>query len=64
MERTYLSLVVAVLGIALPSMVLGPLMRYFFGVQLKWLPVVGWGTLDKMIMPGCRRLGKTTVFLA
>ncbi len=47
----YLLMLVAVLGIALPSMVLGPLMRYFFGVRLKWLPVVGWGTPDKMIMP-------------
>ena len=47
----YLLMLVAVLGIALPSMVLGPLMRYFFGVQLKWLPVVGWGSPDKMIMP-------------
>ena len=47
----YLLTLVAVLGIALPSMVLGPLMRYFFGVRLKWLPVVGWGTVDKMIMP-------------
>ncbi len=47
----YVLMLVAVLGIALPSMVLGPLMRYFFGVKLKWLPVVGWGTVDKMIMP-------------
>ena len=47
----YLLLLIAVLGIALPSMVLGPLMRYFFGVRLKWLPVVGWGTPDKIIMP-------------
>ena len=47
----YLLMLVAVLGIALPSMVLGPLMRYTFGVQLKWLPVVGWGTPEKMIMP-------------
>ena len=45
------SMIFGVVGIALPSMVLGPLMRYFFGVQLKWLPVVGWGTADKMIMP-------------
>ncbi|MBQ8161596.1 MAG: ABC transporter permease, partial [Clostridia bacterium] len=47
----YLLMIIAVLGIALPSMVLGPLMRYFFGVKLGWLPVVGWGTPDKMIMP-------------
>lgn len=47
----YLFMLVAVLGIAMPSMVLGPLMRYFFGVKLAILPVTGWGTFKKMIMP-------------
>jgi oligopeptide transport system permease protein len=47
----YLLMLVAVLGIAMPSMVLGPLMRYLFGVKLALLPVTGWGTLKKMIMP-------------
>ncbi len=47
----YLLMVIAVLGIALPSMVLGPLLRYLLGVQWKILPVVGWGSAQKMIMP-------------
>lgn len=47
----YLLMLVAVLGIAMPSMVLGPLMRYLFGVKLALLPVTGWGTFKKMIMP-------------
>ncbi len=47
----YFFMLVAVLGIAMPSMVLGPLMRYLFGVKLALLPVTGWGSLQKMIMP-------------
>lgn len=39
----YLLMVVAVLGIALPSMVLGPILRMIFGVKLGILPVTGWG---------------------
>lgn len=47
----YILMVVAVLGIALPSMVLGPLLRYFFGVKLMWLPVAGWGSIKQTILP-------------
>ncbi len=47
----YLLMVVAILGIALPSMVLGPLMRYLFGVKLGWLPVSGWGNANQIILP-------------
>jgi oligopeptide transport system permease protein len=47
----YLLMVVAVLGIALPSMVLGPIIRYLFGVKLQILPVSGWGSFSQMIMP-------------
>lgn len=47
----YLLMLVAILGIALPSMVLGPIVRYFFGVKLQILPVSGWGSFSQMIMP-------------
>jgi oligopeptide transport system permease protein len=47
----YILMIVAVLGIALPSMVLGPLLRYFFGVKLMILPVSGWGSVKQTIMP-------------
>ena len=33
---------VAVLGIALPSFVVGPLLALTFGLHLRWLPVAGW----------------------
>ncbi len=47
----YCLMILAVLGIALPSMVLGPILRLIFGVWLRWLPVTGWGTVDKMVLP-------------
>ncbi len=47
----YLLMIFAILGIALPSMVIGPLLRFFFGVQLRLLPVGGWGTFPHLIMP-------------
>ena len=47
----YVLMVFAILGIALPSMVIGPIIRYLFGVQLRWLPVGGWGKWQQVIMP-------------
>ena len=47
----YILMVVSVVGIAFPSVVLGPLVRYFFGVKLAFLPVTGWGSLQHIIMP-------------
>lgn len=47
----YLLMVVAVLGIALPSMVLGPILRMIFGVKLGILPVTGWGKPNQIILP-------------
>ena len=48
----YVLMVFAILGIALPSMVVGPLIRYLFGVLLRWLPVGGWGkSWQQVVMP-------------
>lgn len=47
----YILLVFAVVCVALPSMVVGPLMRYILGAQLQLLPVAGWGSFPQIIMP-------------
>ncbi len=47
----YLLMVFAILGIALPSMVAGPLLRYLLGVRLRLLPVTGWGSAGQALMP-------------
>lgn len=47
----YALLVFAVVCVALPSMVIGPLMRYGLGAKLHLLPVAGWGSFRQMIMP-------------
>jgi len=54
----YLLMLFAIAGVALPSMVIGPLMRYYVGVELKLLPVTGWGTWQHMVMPAaCMAIG-------
>ena len=47
----YILMIIAILGIALPSLVLGPILRHYFGVKLMWLPVAGWGSFKQTILP-------------
>ncbi|MEP6883201.1 MAG: oligopeptide ABC transporter permease OppB [Gammaproteobacteria bacterium] len=49
----YLTMSVAVLGIAIPSFVLLPFLGLLFGIYLHWLPVAGWepGSLKHLLLP-------------
>ena len=47
----YLLLIFAVVCVALPSMVVGPVLRYFLGAKWKLLPVAGWGKAKQIILP-------------
>jgi len=39
----YLGMSVAIFGVSVPVIVLGPVLVWIFGVTLKWLPPTGWG---------------------
>jgi ABC-type dipeptide/oligopeptide/nickel transport system permease component len=45
------AMTVALLGTSVPSFWLGLLLIIVFGVQLGWLPVSGYGTLQHLLMP-------------
>ena len=47
----YMGMSVAILGVSVPAIILGPILQYVFGVGLRWLPVTGWGTFAQVIMP-------------
>jgi oligopeptide transport system permease protein len=49
--QDYVPMSSAMLGICLPSFVLGPLLLLIFGIWLQWLPVAGWGQIpgDKIL---------------
>ena len=49
--QDYIPMSTAMLGICLPSFVLGPLLLLVFGIWLQWFPVGGWGQIagDKIL---------------
>ncbi|MFF2449908.1 ABC transporter permease [Neobacillus sp. NPDC058068] len=47
----YLSMLVAIIGISVPSFILAPLLIKFFAVELRWLPVASWGTWKHIVLP-------------
>lgn len=49
--QDFMPMSLAMVGICLPSFLLGPLMVLVFGIWLEWLPVSGWGDIpgDKIL---------------
>ncbi len=49
--RDYAAMSAAMIGICMPSFLLGPLLVLIFGIHLDWLPVSGWGDIpgDKIL---------------
>ncbi|TYP56183.1 ABC transporter permease [Thermosediminibacter litoriperuensis] len=47
----YLSMFIAIVGVSVPSFVIGPLLQYVFATKLKLLPVSQWKGFAYTIMP-------------
>jgi ABC-type dipeptide/oligopeptide/nickel transport system permease component len=39
----YMGMGIAIFGVSVPAIVMGPILVWIFGVTLKWLPPTGWG---------------------
>ena len=48
----YAAMAVAMVGISVPTFVLGPLLVLLFSLTLYWLPPAVWGGLRHVILPG------------
>jgi len=49
--QDYVPMTLAMIGICMPTFLLGPLLVLLFGIELEWLPVSGWGDIpgDKLL---------------
>jgi oligopeptide transport system permease protein len=48
----YTAMSLAMIGISVPTFVLGPLLILIFSLTLYWLPPAGWGGVRHVILPG------------
>lgn len=48
----YTSMTLAIFGVSVPVIVLGPILVWIFGVTLRWLPVTGWGAKPPFVFGG------------
>jgi len=50
-RQDYIPMALAMIGICMPTFLLGPVLVLVFGIRLEWLPVSGWGDIpgDKIL---------------
>ncbi|GHV88886.1 peptide ABC transporter permease [Spirochaetia bacterium] len=47
----WFSMIIATIGISMPTFIIAILMMYFFSMKLGWLPVYGYGTVKHLVIP-------------
>lgn len=62
--QDYLSMVMAVIGISVPSFILAAFLQYLFAIKLDLLPVARWGTFQQSILPALALAALPTAFIA
>ncbi len=45
---------IAILGVSIPALILGPLLYWLFGLELGWLPVAKWADISEGLVPHIR----------
>lgn len=47
----YLSMIIAIIGISVPSFIMGTILIQFVAKNVSWLPIGGWGSFKHTILP-------------
>lgn len=62
--QDHCTMIVAVLGISVPSFILATFLQFFFAMKLDLLPVARWGSFDHSILPALALSALPTAFIA
>ncbi|MES2122095.1 MAG: ABC transporter permease, partial [Chlamydiota bacterium] len=62
--QDHLTMVVAVIGISVPSFILATFLQYILAMKLSLLPVARWGTFAQTIMPALSLAALPMAFIA
>ena len=62
--QDYFAMIVAVLGISVPSFIMAAFLQYIFAVKLGIFPVARWGTFLHSVLPALALAASPTAFIA
>jgi oligopeptide transport system permease protein len=62
--QDYATMLLATLGVSVPSFVLATLLIYLFAIQLQWLPAAMWDGPEYIILPALALAGHPMAFIA
>lgn len=62
--QDYMCMIVAVLGISVPSFIMAAFLQYLFSIKLDLFPVARWGTFQQSILPAISLAALPTAFIA
>ncbi|QQL44750.1 ABC transporter permease [Sulfuriroseicoccus oceanibius] len=60
----YAAMVGALVGICVPTFVIGPLLATYFGINLGWFRVAGWGQPGDLVLPALTLALPTAAYIA
>lgn len=62
--QDYFAMIIAVIGISVPSFILAAFLQYFLSIKLDLFPVARWGTFQQSILPALSLAALPTAFIA
>lgn len=62
--QDYSSMVIAVIGISVPSFIMAAFLQYFLSIKLDLFPVARWGTFQQTVLPAISLAALPTAFIA
>lgn len=62
--QDYLAMVLAVIGISVPSFILAAFLQYLLSIKLDLFPVARWGTFQQSVLPALSLAALPTAFIA
>ncbi|MCH1626220.1 ABC transporter permease [Fredinandcohnia quinoae] len=62
--QDYSAMIIAVLGISVPSFILATVLQYVFAIKLDWFPVARWESFNHTILPAIALASTPMAFIA
>ncbi|WP_019122892.1 ABC transporter permease [Brevibacillus massiliensis] len=60
----YISMLIAVLGLSVPSFILASFYQYIFSIKLGWFPIAQWGSFKHTVLPSFALAALPLAFIA